>query len=297
MSILIALLCLSLIGPTGQRAAGRQENDEILRSDTPIEHTMAAGETRKCRLSASAGEFVRVIIEYREMVGALTLLTPDGKKAAEAVIASGSFNTNQLSFIAETSGEYRLVVGTVGLLGQGAGTALPADPQTGKGYTLRIAERRAAAAPDRSRVSAERALEEADAFIRRNRAEATRGAIKKYEESLAVWRALGEKQAEAFALFRIGNAYHNLGEPNRAVEIYYQSLAIWRGLSDPRRDFERARLESAVDGQAGGGAQPLHGGAAAAASVRQHPGRGAIPDLHRNGVRETGRAAEGAGIL
>src|SRR5262249_3716126 len=161
--------------------------------------------THHYRLAASTGEFLRIEIEQQGMNASLSLAAPDGRVVAEAVVASGAFDTKQLSFIAESDGEYPLSVRSLAL---SAG---------GRRFKVQISERRRPLAPDLVRISAERKLAEAESLASQNRAEAIRSAVTKYEEALELWSAAGEREAEAYTLLRIGNLRHNLGEPNKAI--------------------------------------------------------------------------------
>ncbi len=191
-----------------------------LTSGAPIEREIAGGETHVYRLTASTGEYVRVAIEQREIDATLALTAPDGKPISEAIGAGGNFNIKRVSFIAEADGEYMISV------------RRSVVSAASKGYKIEITEQRRAVAQDLIRVSAEHKTAEAEAMVNQSRADATRGAIGKYEEALVSWRAVGDRQSEAFTTLRIGNAYHNLGHPGKAIELYNQSLSIWRDLSD-----------------------------------------------------------------
>ncbi len=191
-------------------------------SGTPIEREIAGSEAHSHRLSASAGEFIRVVIDQRGVDVALALFAPDEKPIAEAVILSGAFDVKRLSFIAEMSGEYKLTVRPLG-----ASAARGA-------YAIRIAEQRRAIATDLNQVSAERKVAEAESLVKQSRGDSTRSAIAKYQDALTLWREIGDRQTEAFTLLRIGNCYHNVSELNKAIDTYNQSLAIWRELSEPQ---------------------------------------------------------------
>ncbi|NEQ64852.1 MAG: CHAT domain-containing protein [Symploca sp. SIO2D2] len=55
-------------------------------------------------------------------------------------------------------------------------------------------------------------------------------AIDFYQQSLAIFRQIGARQGEALSLNGLGNAYSSLTEYKRAVDFYQQSLAIFRAI-------------------------------------------------------------------
>jgi len=52
-----------------------------------------------------------------------------------------------------------------------------------------------------------------------------RMAVKKYEEALLLWRAIGARDGEAATLNNIGLVYESLGEKQKALEFYAQADA------------------------------------------------------------------------
>ena len=49
-----------------------------------------------------------------------------------------------------------------------------------------------------------------------------------FEESLAVWRVLGDKPGIATAIRSLGNVVYRQGDNGRAATLFEESLAVWR---------------------------------------------------------------------
>ena len=63
-----------------------------------------------------------------------------------------------------------------------------------------------------------------------------------YEQRLAIAREIGDRRGEGSALGNLGNAWADLGETRKAIELYEQSLAIAREIGD-RRGADTALVE------------------------------------------------------
>src|SRR5262249_22048108 len=74
--VLMALAGLLRAIPANSQSATGQEEVRRLTADSPIAREMAAGETHRYGLSASAGEFVRVIIELKVTNATMALVAP-----------------------------------------------------------------------------------------------------------------------------------------------------------------------------------------------------------------------------
>ncbi|NER04791.1 MAG: tetratricopeptide repeat protein, partial [Okeania sp. SIO3C4] len=60
-------------------------------------------------------------------------------------------------------------------------------------------------------------------------------AIEAYQQSVAVFRKIGDRQGEAQSLNNLGSAYSSLGEYEKAIEVHQQSLAIGKKIEDPQK--------------------------------------------------------------
>jgi CHAT domain-containing protein/Tfp pilus assembly protein PilF len=58
-------------------------------------------------------------------------------------------------------------------------------------------------------------------------------ALDVYNQAIAFWRELGNRQGEALTLNNIGRLYNDLGEHQTALDYYNQALPIWREVGNP----------------------------------------------------------------
>jgi tetratricopeptide (TPR) repeat protein len=61
-------------------------------------------------------------------------------------------------------------------------------------------------------------------------------ALKKYEEALRIFEAVGSSVGKAVALNQIGTVYHSLGQYTKALEYFEASLAITRKVGDAKTE-------------------------------------------------------------
>lgn len=61
-----------------------------------------------------------------------------------------------------------------------------------------------------------------------------RAAMQSWEQALAIYRKIGDRQGEGNALGNLGLGYDSLGDYRLAIDFYEQSLVIIRGIGDRR---------------------------------------------------------------
>ena len=99
-----------------------------------------------------------------------------------------------------------------------------------------------ALAQDRDRLAAQRKFEEGKTLHAQGTVESLRLAVKKYEEALQLWSAVGDRDGEAAALTYIGSAYYSLGEKQKALDFSNQALPLQRAVG--ARDGEAITLNN-----------------------------------------------------
>ena len=185
---------------------------------------LAAGETNTYLISLSKGQFLSLVIERRDLDISLALYDPAGSALLQ--VDCRQLKLTPVLLIAQTSGVYRLEVGT-------------AEKEQVRGhYELRVEEVRPANAEDDHRMSAQIAVAEGQQLLREWKEDSSRGAIRKFKDSLSLWRAAGDRRAEAYTLRLIGDVYQPLGEYKQAAVYYDQALALIRKRPDPTSEGE-----------------------------------------------------------
>ncbi|MGE0128718.1 MAG: CHAT domain-containing protein [Blastocatellales bacterium] len=220
MNILLLAPPLATNANPLQQADPNPDNQEIraLASGQPIDHELASGERRLYRVTLSAGEFLSVEVAERGVDVHLTMLGPNGQKVAES--NDGASGLEWASLIAESAGEFRIE------------TRLSDKTATTGHYQIRIAERREATALDRERVRAERIFDAGRQLQAQKTAEAWRGALRKYEEALAIYKTAGDRRCEATLLYRHGQIYYLLNDRRKSLEYHRQALPLFESLPD-----------------------------------------------------------------
>jgi len=89
-----------------------------------------------------------------------------------------------------------------------------------------------AQAQDRSGVAARKNFDEGEALQDQGTAESLRLAVKKYEEALSLWRAIGDRRSEAITLNNIGLVYYSLGDNQKALGFHTKALPLRRAVGD-----------------------------------------------------------------
>jgi CHAT domain-containing protein/Tfp pilus assembly protein PilF len=200
------------------------QHEVALPLNTPLEKEIAGREVHTYRTALAAHQFARVIVAPVGFEGVDTLVrvvAPDGKPILEVRHLGDTARPKRVLWIAETTGEYKLEVvgnGETNLRGR---------------YQLQADEPRLADDVARQHVAAARAFAAADQLHMQRSAEALRQARAKYEEALALYRTLGDKQGEMWTLLAMPQILFIFGEPQQALALEQQALTLARALQHP----------------------------------------------------------------
>jgi CHAT domain-containing protein len=225
VSILLTALCASGSARTAlasrfQATTGPPET-QSLPPGVPLERALGGGESHTYRLALAAGQFLRLEVEQRGVEVAVTLRDCDGRPVAASDLPH--VGVEWVSLIAESDAELRLEIRAAN---SGAAAA-----QAG-GYVVMLAELRAATESDRRRVAADQSLTAGERLRAQESAEARRSAAGKYEEALALYRALGDRRGETVALYSLGVTHALLGERRQALEYCQPALPLAQSLGE-----------------------------------------------------------------
>jgi CHAT domain-containing protein/Tfp pilus assembly protein PilF len=204
-----------------------------LTPQTPIEGTLAGGETHAYRITLASGQYLRVVVEQRSLEMAMTVLGPDGRQIAKAEKKNREESAT-VSVLAESTGVYRLEV-----------SALEKTAAADR-YVVKIQAWRDATLEDRSRVIAEKTFAEGGRLSLPGGVDSLRQAIEKYQESLPHWRAASDRNGEANALYQIGKTHDLLGEHQKALDYLEQALPLQRAVGDQRGEANTLNYLGAV---------------------------------------------------
>jgi tetratricopeptide (TPR) repeat protein len=196
----------------------------LLEPGKPFDSELSSGQTHTFKINLERGQCLHVLVDHWGIDIDATWYGPTGQKITE--LRCRRSEPTPVTLIAEASGTYRLEV-----------RSLEKDGVPGR-YQVKVEEVRPATALDIHRIAAEKAFAKAEELRYEWRVESSRQAIKKYEESLQHWRAVGQVGQEAAALRNTGEIHLLLGAPRTALNFYQQALVLSKNTNDPKSEAE-----------------------------------------------------------
>lgn len=215
-----------------------QEGIDIqwLEEGKPIEREMVGGQTHSYQLTVAVGQYARVLIEQKGIDVVVRLFAPDGKLITEVDNPNGTQGPEPVHITAEATGIYRLEV-----------SSFEKGARPGR-YEAKLVELRPATQQDGDRLAARRAFDEGERLRDHGRRGSSEleAAIKKYEEALSLYRAIGDLSEQFTVLIGTGNTYRVMGELQKALERFDQALRIAQVLGDKQRQGRSLELTAIV---------------------------------------------------
>jgi len=210
----------------GARGAESSAQESIsLEPGKPVERALSGGQSHSYKITATYGQYLRIVVEQRGIDVAMALFTPDGKKISEVDSNQIIEGSEIASAIAEAPGAYLIEV-----------RSPEKTAKTGR-YEIKVEELRVATAEDKYRVAGESLFQDAER-LKDGTLEAKRKSIEKYHEALELYRRASDRRGEAQTLTCIGEVYRSLGEPQKALEKYNESLPISRAAGNRRGEAQ-----------------------------------------------------------
>jgi len=188
----------------------------------PVETDISPGRIDSYTVSLGTCEFLHLAIEQNHLDAAVRILDASGGELGAADNSADESDPITLSAVAPREETYRIEV------------RIRRGKSARGRYRLAIDPPRASAAEDSKRIEGERLRSEGDALLARAAEATSRQAIEKYEASIAVWRAIGDRREEAATLDRITDTLGWLGDLRPALDRARQALALWREIGDRR---------------------------------------------------------------
>ncbi len=232
--LIVCCFCLVLtVGPTlgtNARVLSKtfqvsQQGQDIswLEEGKPIEREMVGSALHSYQLTIAAGQYARVVIEQKGFDVVVRLFAPDGKLITEVDNPNGTKGPEPVHITAEATGIYRLEV-----------SSFQKDARPGR-YEAQLFELRPATQQDRDRLAARRAFDDGER-LRNQDTPDLEAALKKGEEALSIYGAIGDRSEQYTVLLGIGSTYRMRREPQKALERLDQALQIARELGDKQRE-------------------------------------------------------------
>ncbi len=225
--VLAFLLLFPYFGLRGSMAQNRKSSgtdSRKLEVGKAIERELSGGAAHSYEIGLKTGQLFKLIVEQRGIDVVVKLINSIGVTALEVDSPNGANGAEPLTFIATTSGKYRVEV-----------RSLEKDAAAGR-YAIRLAERRAATDKDRALYEADKLMQQASALRDKG---AYNAAVPLAEKALLALRekVLGsEPIAIAEALNQLTILYIEEGEFAKAEPVAQRALAIREkrlGAADP----------------------------------------------------------------
>ena len=212
---MLTLLLLLAAGPQAPPMTVLEPGETVTRAFAP-------GGRDVYTVPARAGELVHVRVDQDGIDVVVTAEDPGAAAVRTVDAPNGHMGPEQMRFIAEVSGEFRIVL-----------TSLQKTGDAGR-YAITLAARRPATEHDQ-RV--ELALAAKIAADRLRADPQTRAdSLPAYERAIALWREAGDLTGEADTLRAMGFALVRLKDDARAYPVFARTLELWRKLGDTRSE-------------------------------------------------------------
>lgn len=207
----------------GASASSSQGDIRALEPGKSVERDLAAGQSHTYSLALESGQYLRLIVEAKDMDVMAVLVAPSGKALLREDTRYHSRRVLTPTCVTEESGSYQLEVSSPGK-----------DEAPGR-YRVSIEELRAATGQDRKRLAAALTFGEARRLAGQpgqSTAESLRLAIEKYKEALQLFRDLGDRDSEGHTLSSIAGLHNVLNEYHTARDFYTQAISLYHAVSD-----------------------------------------------------------------
>lgn len=232
-SVILSLTALTCSGLYCQASAATKSPSEVLHATqqqnsgatlleagAPIRRQIAPDAVHVYRITLSAGQYFRAIVEQQGADVVATLLDPNGQRVLQADGVTGSTGPEPLSLIAEEAGEHRIEVRL-------------SNKRTPAGfYEIKIEALRAPTQADRDQAAAEKLYSDASLLRSQSGADSRRKALEKYEQALPIFLTLNDLPSARACYFLAGFIYHSSGELQKALDYYGRALALSKQLGD-----------------------------------------------------------------
>jgi CHAT domain-containing protein/tetratricopeptide (TPR) repeat protein len=232
VSLWLCVVCATIWQPESL-AAHRQETAKpdavqaeagLLEYGQSLKREMAGGQVHAYQIMLSTGQFLHVVVDQQGIDVVIRVLDPAGKQVTEIDGPNGAQGPEMVYLIAELRGAYRLEVRSF-------------EKAASRGrYELSVKELRTATPHDARRIAAEKAYAEGIQALLQGNKESLLLALKKYEEALPHYRAIGDRVGEANSLSRIADVYSELGDNLKALEYYSIALPLLKSLDDRKAE-------------------------------------------------------------
>ena len=215
----VLVACALAVAPAGAQEARPEVRPLVIGDAT--ERNVVGQEIHYYRAELKRGQVLRVSLKEKGADVTAVMGRAANEQQVSALSKNGTgFMRESLTLIPDRDEAYVLAVHAVQVADTNATYLLSASLTDAAGQT------------DIQRAQAERLMEEAARTFVVNDTESALRVISKIEESLRIWRALGDRYWEAVSLVGLGGAYLNSGDHAKAESHLLEALKILEALRD-----------------------------------------------------------------
>lgn len=201
----------------GLKSNSAQDDGGLLHPGATVKREIAGGTAHVFRLVLRRGQYAHLIAEQSGIDFRVIVKGPDGQTLAEMDSPNGLWGPESVSLVAKNDGEHMVELRP----GKWAPTG---------SYELRLNGLREPTPADLQRVAAESAYLEGQSL----RSQANPAAIERYKRARELWRALGDRRGEAYALYYVGWVYGATNQLKQAHQHFEEAISLHRAEGDLR---------------------------------------------------------------
>jgi tetratricopeptide (TPR) repeat protein len=233
--ITLAFVLLGMLRPwppAAQNPASGAPPQDVrpLTPGSAIERELSPGQSHAYRLTASAGDFMRVTIAKKGVDVAADLIGPDGVKRLQSDAEPDLFREEVVVALADVGGAYTLIVRS------------PPAKRPGGRYSIVLDDLRPAIPTDDVRIDAERAVLRGRTLLQQGRQTAYVEALKEFTHALDGFRQLGDRAREVKAVLEAAFTQLQLAHNSETLELANQGERLARETGNEPTRAEAIRL-------------------------------------------------------
>lgn len=181
-----------------------------------VEGELGGREEARYEVELAKGQWMHVVVEQRGIDVVVTIRDPRGSVVVERDALTGAYGIESLRVLAAFNGAYGVTLRVL-------------DPNAIRDrYAIRIAELRNGRPEDARALQAQSAAIEGTRLRTAGGSASLERAGVEMERARAIWKALGDREEEALALYELGAVARTRGDNRLALEKYAAGLDVAR---------------------------------------------------------------------
>ncbi len=225
ISAFIGLLAPKVNARELSRGVSPSTNDTPVNSlvkGVPLQLQVSGTSAPRLSISVSREQFLVLKISPAGAHVDTKMFGPDQKEIVDADCPGAEKGSNWYAFVATLPGEYILSLSP---------SAKARKPEE---LTVELIDLRDPTEADRERWLGQKAFWDAQILYNKNTGKSAWDSVARFQESLDHFRKADSLFNQAFTLDAMAVAYRTVSEHEKALELYNQSLPMWRALGDER---------------------------------------------------------------